>query len=472
MKPGESEQIPVAATGGATTELTRRSFLPAAGGIAAATLLPRHLLGGNAGAAPSDKLNIAAVGIGGMGANYIKGCESENIVALADVDDVLGGKVFALYPKARTYRDFRRMLEREKSIDAVIIGTPDHSHAVIAMAAMQLGKHVYVAKPMTRTIEEARMLTRTAREKRLATQMSVQSCASEGACATAEWIQAGAVGAVREVHVWTDRPVWPQGLARPTEHVKTPKTLDWDLWLGPSPERPYHPIYHPFNFRGWVDFGTGALGDMALHSFHVVFTALNLGEPLSVEASRTLPMIPALAGEADPVWSRAKKARYPETFPHSSIVTWEFAARGAQPPVRLHWYDGGLKPPRPLGMDPAAPWGAEGLIFVGDKGTLVSDFTGGPRLLVGVPKDSFAPPPKTLRRTPGHYQDWIAAAKGGPAASCNFEFARPMTETALLGVIAQRTGHRIAWDAATMSCPNAAEANALVRAQYRAGWSL
>jgi predicted dehydrogenase len=325
---------------------------------------------------------------------------------------------------------------------------------------------------MTRTIDEARALTKAAREHKVATQMSVQSCASEEACATAEWVRSGVIGAVREAHVWSDRPVWPQWLARPKETPHVPHHLDWDLWLGPAPERPYHPLYHPFNFRGWVDFGTGALGDMALHSFHIVFTALDLKYPVSVEANNSIVMLPALHGDADMTWTRCRKAQFPETFPNSSQVTWDFPARGDQPPVRLHWYDGGLRPPRPLGLDPAEPWGADGLMFVGEKGVLLSGFSGGPRLVTAAQKASFTPPPKTLERSKGHYEEWIAAAKGGPPAKCNFEFASLIAETALLGVIAQRTGKFLQWDSENARIANDAAANELVHAQYRPGWSL
>jgi predicted dehydrogenase len=456
-----------------TAGMTRRHFVPAAGSaLAAITILPRHVLGGVGYTAPSDKLNIAAVGVGGMGANYVKGCESENIIAFADVDHTLAAHTFSLYPKARTYKDFREMLDKEKSIDAVIVGTPDHSHAVIAMAAIKLGKAVYVAKPMTRTIQEARAITKAAREQKVATQMSVQSCASDAACATAEWVQSGVIGQVREVHVWSDRPVWPQWLARPANTASVPHKLDWDIWLGPAPKRPYHPIYHPFNFRGWVDFGTGALGDMALHSFHVIFTALNLTHPSNVEACNTVVMLPAAHGEGDFSWTRSRKAQYPETFPHSSIVTWDFAEREGQPPVRLNWYDGGLKPPRPAGLDASEAWGGDGLMFVGDKGVLLSGFSGGPRLVTAAQKSAFTPPPKSLPRSPGHYQEWISAAKGGPPAMCNFEFASLIAETALLGVIAQRTGKFLAWDAGNMRITNDSAANELVSAEYRSGWSL
>ncbi|MBV9678090.1 MAG: Gfo/Idh/MocA family oxidoreductase, partial [Acidobacteriaceae bacterium] len=323
---------------------TRRTFIPVATAFA---ILPRHVLGSSATSSPSDKLNIAAVGIGGMGRNYIAGCKSENIVATADIDDDLAAPVRAQYPQAKSYRDYREMLDKEKSIDAVIIGTPDHSHAVIATAAIQLGKGVYCAKPMTRTIRECRAVMKAAEQAKVATQMSVQSCASDEACSTEEWIQAGAVGPVREVHVWTDRPVWPQAVTRPTETPAVPSSINWDLWLGPAPQRPYHPIYHPFNFRGWYDFGSGALGDMGCHAFHVIVRALNLVYPTWVGADRTFNRIYAPQEKPEPVWTRSVVAKHPETFPTASIVTWDLPARADKPPVRMTWYDGGLKPPRP-----------------------------------------------------------------------------------------------------------------------------
>lgn len=440
------------------SRVSRRQLAP----LAAFTIVPRHVLGGQGRKPPGEKLNIAGVGVGGMGANYLRNCESENIVALCDVDQRVAAKTFARYPQARRYRDFRVMLEKEKGIDAVVIGTPDHTHAAIAMAAMKLGKHVYCAKPMTRTLHEARLLAKTARETGVATQMSVQSCASDEACATAEWVQAGAAGTVREVHVWSDRPVWPQGLARPRDTVATPPGLDWDLWLGPAPERPYHPVYHPFNWRGWCDFGAGALGDMGCHTLHVIFRALNLAAPTAVDASATFVMQPAPPKGADQAWMRARKASFPETFPMSSIVTWEFGG------VRVHWYDGGLKPPRPAELEPPAALGKSGILFVGDRGTLLSGFSGSPRMI----GKTFVPPPKTLPRSTGHYQEWIAAAKGGPPANCNFDFGALLTETALLGAMAARLGRRLLWDAENGRVTNDAEANALAAPPYRAGWSL
>jgi predicted dehydrogenase len=478
--------------------ISRRGFVPAAGvSLAAFTVLPRHVLGGQGNVAPSDKLNIAGIGLGGMGKNYLLACESENIVALADVDFDLevGGtsvpKVFARYPKANRYHDYRLLLEKEKGIDAVVIGTPDHTHAVIAMAAMRLGKHVYCAKPLTRTIHECRALAKAARDARVATQMSVQTCASETSCAVEELIQAGAIGDVREVHVWTDRPVWPQGLARPQGAQAAPASLQWDLWLGPAPVRPYHRLYHPFNWRGWYDFGTGALGDMALHTFHNVFRALRLTYPTKVSSSTSVVCVEAAPGEGDPGWPLINRLKFSESFPHASMVTWDFPARGDLPPVRLHWYEGGLKPPPPADLDPNQSLRPEGFYYAGDKGVLlVGSLTdsarpgrgadGGVRsgrgpasgLLPAERFKDFTPPPKTVSRTIGHYQEWIAAAKGGPPPNCNFDFAGIIAETALLGVISQRTGKTLVWDAGQGRITNDADSNQYVNPPYRSGWTL
>ena len=419
---------------------------------------------------PGEKLNLAGVGIGAMGGVYLRNCESENIMALCDVDDNVAAKTFARYPQAPRYRDFRVMIEKEKDIDAVIIGTPDHTHAMVAMAAMKLGKHVYCAKPLTRTIAEARMLAKTAKEMGVATQMSAQSCASDGALTTAEWVQSGVLGTVREVHVWSDRPVWPQAVERPTPEP-LPKGLDWDLWLGPAPVRPYNSLYHPFNWRGWTDFGTGALGDMGCHTLHVIVTALKLGAPVAVQASTSFQMEPTTSDKADEKWMRARKVKHLETYPASSIVTWDFPAREKQPPVRVTWYDGGLRPPEPVGIEPGSMRG-DGLLFIGERGVLLSGFTGGVKYLSAPNARDYVPPEKTLARTIGHYKEWIEAAKGGKPANCNFEFASLLTEIALLGVAAQRTGHRLEWDAGAGEFTNSEEANKLVNPPYRAGWSL
>jgi len=402
------------------------------------------------GAAPGDRLNIAAVGVGGMGANYIDGCRSENIVALVDVDDAYAAKTYAKYPKAKTYRDVRVMLDQEKSVDAVIIGTPDHSHSAIALAAMQTKKHLYCAKPLTNTIGEARRVVETARAAQIATQMSVQSCGSDASLNTVEWVRSGVIGPVSEVHVWSDRPVWPQAVARPNDTPVVPKGLDWKAWLGRAPERPYHPLYHPFNWRGWYDFGTGALGDMGCHTLHVIVQALELGLPSSVQASAGVMMEPALAGNADTKWTRSKKAVTPETYPSASIVTWEFRERNA----RVIWYDGGLKPARPSGLPRDQVMGADGILFRGSLGVILSKFTGTPYLVPSKANAGWQPPAKTLPRSTGHYAEWIAAAKGGKPAMCNFDFAGQLTEIALLGALAQRTGKYLEWDAEHMMVSN------------------
>ena len=449
--------------------LSRRSFLGL--GLAAPLIIPRHVFGRTGSRlAPSDTLNIAGVGVGGMGQNYVSGCAHENIAALVDVDDTYAAPIFAKYPDAKTYRDYRVMLEKESGIDAVIVGTPDHSHAVITLAAIAEGKHVYVAKPMTRTIHEARTLAKAAAEAGVASQMSVQSCASDESCASAEWLMAGAVGNVREVHVWSDRPVWPQGIPRPKETPPVPVGLDWDLWLGPGPMRPYHPSYHPFDFRGWYDFGTGALGDMACHSFHTFFRQLQLAKPSSVSAAVTEPRIPAFDGTADPDWSRSKPVDNSETFPSSSIVTWDYPDRGDLPPMRMYWYDGGLRPPTPSGIDVSATVRGDGVLFVGDKGSMHTGFTGGPIALSKEREGSFQAPAPSLERSIGHYKEWTEACKGGPAAKCEFNFASQVTEIALLGVVAQRTGAYLEWDSENARFTNNKIANGLVKQGERVGW--
>ncbi len=449
--------------------VSRRDLLPQAAAGVAAMIVPRRVLGGSGFMAPSDTLVIAGVGVGGMGQNYLKGCETENIAVLCDVDDDMAAPVVKRYPNAKTYRDYRIMLEKEKGIDAVVIGTPDHTHALIGMAAMRLGKHVYCAKPMTRTIFEARAMTNAAREAKVATQMSVQSCAGEPACATAEWVQSGVIGPVRQVHVWSDRPIWPQGIERPADTPPAPPNMDWDLWLGPAPVRPFHPTYHPFSWRGWYDFGTGAIGDMACHTLHVIFSALNLGHPTTVQASSNFRYhLVAQPGRRP----GPRKMNTSETWPVASIITWDFPAREGLPPVRVSWYDGGVKPPKPPEMEPERALGNDGILFVGDKGTILSGFTGGPKLVPESRNADFQPPAKTLERTVGHYIEWVAACKGGKPAHCNFNFGGLLTEVALLGTLAVKTGKQLNWDPANLRITNDEAANQLINPPYRAGWSL
>lgn len=450
-------------------KITRRALLPAA-----PVVVPRHVLGGKGYQAPSDTLRIAAVGVGGMGRRYLEACASERVVALCDVDHDFAAKVFNRYPGVPVYRDFRQMFDREgKNFDAVIIGTPDHSHAVVLMAALRLRKHVYCAKPLARTLYENRVVSKAAREAGVATQMSVQTMASDAAQGTAELLLSGAIGAVQEVHVWCDHPLYPAGLERPKETPKVPDGLDWDLWIGPAPYRPYHPAYHPWNWRAWWDFGTGTVGDMACHALHVFFEALELGAPASVHASRVKMHRGYFQMSADGRELLPPLVATPETESYATMVTWDFPARGKHPPLRIHWYDGGLRPPRPVELDPRRPLPASGLLFVGTKGKMLTAFTGGKELLL--PENAFKDferPPKKLPRSSGHYREWIEAAKGGKPAHCNFQIGSRLTEIALLGTLAARTARYLEWDSEKLAITNDREANELVKPSYRAGWEL
>jgi len=448
-----------------STGLSRRSFLGSSlAATAAFAIVPRRVLGGAGNTPPSEKLNLAIIGAGGRGADDIEGVKSQNIVALCDVDATNAASSFKRFPAAKQYKDFRVMLEKEKNIDAVVVATPDHIHAVASMAAIKLGKHVYCEKPLTRTIHEARALAKAAREAKVATQMGNQGMAFDGNRLITEWITDGAIGPVREVHVWSDRPThrgkmplwWPQGIERPTDTPPVPTTLDWDLWLGPAPWRPYHPAYVPFKWRGWWDFGSGGLGDMGIHNLAPVFSTLKLGPPVSVYASST----PA----------------FKETVPLAATVHFNFAAREGRPPVKLHWYDGGLLPARPDELDDERDLDAEdGIIFVGDKGKMLVEGWGGerPRLIPEARNKEYQRPPKTLPRSIGHYEEWIQACKTGSSTRSNFDFAGPLTEAVLLGSLAIRLGNqKLYWDAANLKVTNVDEANALLHYKYRNGWSL
>jgi predicted dehydrogenase len=421
------------------------------------------VLGGAGRTTPSEKLNIAGIGIGGQGAHDLQSVNSENIVALCDVDWDYAAKVFKTYPKAKRYRDFRIMLENEKGIDAVVVGTPDHTHAVVSMMAIKMGKHVYCEKPLTRTVYEARALGEAARQADVATQMGNQGMAFEGNRLINEWIWDGAIGQVREVHAWSDRPThngqlfWAQGVDRPEDTPEVPETLDWDLWLGPAPQRPYHPAYHPFRWRGWWDFGSGGLGDMGIHNLAPVFSALKLAAPTSVHARSTL--------------------FNDETLPLASTVHYEFGARVDMPPVTLHWYDGGMVPPRPPELEDDRELSREdGLIFVGDKGKMYVEGWGGhsPRLIPEANMKAYKRPPKTLPRSIGHHNEWVKACKEGtPTRSAFDTFAGPLTEAVLLGTVCVRMGgKRLLWDSANLKVTNLPEANEYLHYEYRKSWTL
>jgi len=453
--------------------VSRRDFMYGAGAtFAALTIIPGHVLGRAGHVPPSETIQVAGVGVGGVGHGQIRSISQQantKIVVLCDVDDVYAAKTYDYFPKARRYRHFREMLDAEADkIDAVYCGTPDHSHAVICMAAIEKAKHVLCVKPLTRTIHEARVLVKAAREAQVATQVTASSNTSDGVCRLCEMIWDGAIGEVREAHVWSNRPLWPQGMLRPPGQDQIPKTLDWDLWIGPAPMRPFvaqwrdgdltlrqvkaskNPrpaVYHPWNFRGWWDFGTGALGDMGCHHFNHVFKALKLRYPTSVSAS-------------------ASKV-FDETAPLASVVAYDFGAREGMPPLRLYWYDGGLKPPRPAELESGRELPASGNMYIGDKGVIL-----GNRIIPEKKMNAYKLPPKTLERRSGTWGEWVEAIRGGQEASCNFDWASILTEAVLLGNIAIRTGRTLSWDAENMKFANDSNANKYVKEPYRSGWSL
>ena len=437
--------------------MKRRQFLKLSSAAATLAIVPRHVLGGDGHTPPSEKLNIAGIGIGGQGAGDLREMATENIITLCDVDWKLAAGTFKTYPKAQRFRDYRQMLDTCRGIDAVMIATPDHMHAPIALAALRAGKHVYVEKPMAHSIEEARLMTRVAKETGLVTQMGNNGHAGEGLRATREWIQAGVIGHVREIHCWSDRPgtFWKQDLDRPQDTPPVPEQLDWDLWLGGAPPRPYHPVYHPRAWRGWFDFGTGALGDMAIHNMDPAFYALDLDAPVATEA-RTSP----LKRESYPAWE---------------IITFEFAAKGGRPTVKLLWYDGGKMPPRPQDLDAGINLGDNGIYFVGEKGTILcGGWSGMPAVFPKALRLAFPKPPKTIPRSPGHRVEWIRACKDRRPedAKAGFAYSGLFTEALLVGNLAVRLQQRIEWDAAAMRASNAPAADALIRKHYRKGFAI
>ncbi|MCP5518833.1 MAG: Gfo/Idh/MocA family oxidoreductase [Verrucomicrobiales bacterium] len=442
--------------------LTRRRFLGRSAAIAGFMAVPGSVLGLRGATSPNSKLNIAGIGVGGRGAVDMSELASENIVALCDVDWRQAAGSFRKWPEAKRYKDFRKMLEEVKDIDAVMVATPDHVHAPASMAAIKLGKHVYCEKPLTHSVYEARRVGLAAKEAGVATQMGNQGQASEDTRRLVEIVQAGAIGKVREAHIWTDRPsrglfdvYWPQGVPRPADTPPIPDTLDWDLWLGPAPERPYNPAYLPFKWRGWWDFGTGALGDIGCHAFDPVFRALRLGAPLSVEAAS----------------SRVNE----ETFPEASMVTYHFPARGNQPGCKFVWYDGGLRPPRPDRLPEGEMMGDNGRLLVGDEGFIL-----GTKVYPEARRREVGDVPRSLPRSPGHHQEWINACKGGEAPGSNFpDWAAPLAEVVLLGNVALRvhlrellTRRKLLWDPAQLRFTNMSEANEYLHREYRAGWTL
>jgi predicted dehydrogenase len=437
--------------------MKRRTFLQAAATVAVGfQIVPRHVLGQGL-TPPSEKLNIAGVGAGGQGGGVLNDMRDENIVALCDVDPSRAADSFQRFPKATRYKDYRVMLEKQKDIDALMIATPDHMHAPITLAALRAGKHVYVEKPMAHTIEEARLMAQVAKETGLVTQMGNQGHAGEGLRRTREWIQAGAIGQVREVHGWTDRPGnwWPQPARRSEDPGSKPADLDWDLWLGCAPERPYDRALHPFAWRGWFDFGTGALGDMAVHNLDPAFYSLDLEAPISAETEAS-----ELGEESYPAWQR---------------ITFQFAARGEQPALKMVWYDGGKLPETPEELADEVELSDNGILFIGDRGVMLSGgWSGTPRLFPASRRQEFEQPPATIPRSIGHRPEWIQACKDGrPAdAKAGFAYSGPFTEALLVGNLATMLKKRVEWDAANLRATNAPEADALIRKTYRNGFGI
>lgn len=465
--------------GGGT--VSRRAFLGTAAAATAVTIVPRPVLGGAEHVAPSDKLTLAGIGVGGQGMQNMTTFQQMpevQVVAVCDVnresggylswnweqgkEQRLGGREPArraideyyakqaptgTYQGCRAYSDYRELLAKE-DVDAVMVATPDHTHAVITMAALKKGKHVYCEKPLTYSVFEARQVTEAARQAKVATQLGNQGQATEEARLVCEMIGDGAIGPVHEVQVWSPARFWswPTWDGRPPDTPPVPEGLDWDLWLGPASVRPYHPAYHPWTWRNWWDFGTGLLGDLWCHKLSTTFKALKLGHPTSVEACST--------------------KINPETYPLGVIARYEFPARGDLPPVTLTWYDGGLKPPRPKELEPDR--GQGDILYIGEKGKIM-----GHRLIPETEMKRYGRPPKVLPRSVGHYQEWIDACRGGPPAGSNFvDHSGLLTEVCLLGNVALRAGKKLDWDGGHLQITNDDGANRFLHREYRAGWSL
>lgn len=438
------------------SNLTRRKFIgTTATGIAATTILPSKVIAGLGHKPPSDKLSIAGIGVGGKGYTNLRFMETENIVALCDVDwDYAGKNAFKRWYRAKQYKDFRVMFEQQQDIDAVMIATPDHTHALPAIMAMREGKHVFVQKPLTHSVYESRVLAETAQRYGVATQMGNQGNSAEGIRQICEWIWSGRIGEVTHVDTWTNRPIWPQGLSKPEKGKRIPKTLDWDLFVGPAKWTDYHPTFHPWNWRGWWDFGTGALGDMGCHILDPVFKALKLHYPSKVEGSST------------PFNN--------DSAPNAEVVHYEFPRRDnlpkvAMPAVTVSWYDGGFMPPRPDELKDGEQMGDKGggCIFYGTQGKIMcGTYAANPTLLPTFEMANFQQPEKTIRRISkamegGHEQDWIRACKEGKdsrvEASSNFAYSGPLNEMVVMGVLAvrlQSLNRKLEWDGPNMRFKN------------------
>ncbi|WP_134091775.1 Gfo/Idh/MocA family protein [Olivibacter sp. XZL3] len=470
------------------TNESRRSFIKA-GALAAAgfMIVPRHVLGGTGFIAPSDKLQVAGIGVGGKGSSDINAffeSGKADIAFLCDVDDRRAAGSVKKFPKAKYYKDYREMLDKEhKHIDAVSVSTPDHNHAIQALAAMQLGKHVYVQKPLTHDVWEARVLTDAAKKYKVVTQMGNQGASNDGPRQAREWYEAGIIGDVHTVYCWTDRPVWPSGIKWPTETAEIPKELDWDLWLGTAPQKDYVDKLVPFNWRGWWDYGTGALGDMGCHLLELPFSVLGLSYVQDVQASVGTVYV-----------DEFKRGYFPESCPPSSHATLTFPkGTRTSEPVTLHWMDGGIQPERPEELEPNEIYGdgGNGILLIGTKGKILADTYGKNARLLPTSKTSTVNVPKKYDRVPdqerGHYAQWVEACiagYGNKAVSSPFEIAGPLTEALLMANLAIRGADlrinneypgrniKLMWDNNAMKVTNFDDVNQFVKRNYRSGWDI
>lgn len=440
---------------------SRRDFLQVSATAAlGAMVVPRPVLGGPGYQAPSDTLDIAAIGVGGVGKrNVANVAQSENIVALADADHGYASEAFDEYPDAATYHDYRRMLdEMAGQIDGVIIATPDHTHAKITADVMRRGIHVYTQKPLTWSVAEARRLRELARETEVVTQMGNQGHSSDDARLVNEYVRSGALGEVQEVHIWTNRPIWPQDQEMPSTVQRTPDQLNWDLWLGPAESEPYHESFHPFSWRGWVDWGTGALGDMGAHLIDHPYWALELEAPETVQTRST-----GFNGDS---------------WPQATTTYYRFPERDGRPPVEMTWYDGGLRPERPEGLpDEKRLSPSGGALLVGEEASLLHGTYGSdPRILPPEKEKEIGEPPQQFERVEeeNHEMNWARAIKQQSEANSGFEYATKLTEAMLLGLVSLRAGgRRIRWDAEAGEVTNVSEANQyLARQDPRKPWAM
>jgi predicted dehydrogenase len=394
---------------------------------------------------PNETLNIGCIGVHNRGRTNMSGVSSQNIVAICDIDENYLDEASAAFPQARRYTDFRKMLDREKSLDAVVVSTPDHTHAPASVWAMQLGLHCYCEKPLTHSVYEARLAAETAKNAKVATQMGTQIHATDNYRQAVEVIRAGTLGNILEVHVWVGQH-WGGG-ERPAEMPEVPPHIHWDLWLGPAPLRPYHPTYLPTNWRRWWDFGQGTLGDMACHYMDLPYWALDLRHPTTVEAV------------GSPV--------HEETCPTGLIVKYEFPERDSRPATKLTWYDGNLVPKEIAGRQVPG----SGVMFVGEKGQMYANYSSY-KLYPEDQFNGFTPPEPTIPRSIGHYNEWIKACKDGSETTCNFDYSGALTEAVLLGNVAYRSGKKLEWDAEWLVATNCLEAARFIRREYRQGWTL